>query len=123
MEMITTQLTLHNRRFFVPTSRISIPPSKLGKTRRRLARRLVGRQVCRLGAWEGGGGACMRNEPQLWALTQCIAVVANRVRMRRARHAYIGGSLTRSARAVRAQCNYLGVRPYQSPILWDTRGP
>ena len=38
----------------------------------------------------GGGGACMRNEPQLWALTQCIAVVANRVLMRRARHAYIG---------------------------------
>ena len=78
------------RLFFVPTSRILIPPSKLGKTRRRLARRLVGRQVCRLGAWGGGGGACMRNKPQLWALTQFIAVVANRVRMRRARHAYIG---------------------------------
>ena len=44
------------RLFFVPTSRILIPPSKLGKTRRRLARRLVGRQVCRLGALGGGGG-------------------------------------------------------------------
>ena len=33
----------------MPTSTMSIPPSKSGKTRRRLARRLVGRQVCRLG--------------------------------------------------------------------------
>ena len=54
--MITTQLMPHNGLFFVPTSRILIPPSKLGKTRRRLARRLVGRQVCRLGALGGGGG-------------------------------------------------------------------
>ena len=47
--MITTQLTPHNRLYFVPTSKILIAPSKLGKTRRRLARRLVGCQVCRLG--------------------------------------------------------------------------
>ena len=54
----------------MPTSKILIPPSKSGKTRCRHARRLVGRQVCRL----GGGGVCMRNEPQLWALRQFIAV-------------------------------------------------
>ena len=48
-EMITTQLTPHHRLYFVPTSKNLILPSKLGKTRRRLARRLVGRQVCRLG--------------------------------------------------------------------------
>ena len=32
--MITTQLAPHNRLYFVPTSKILIPPSKLGKTRR-----------------------------------------------------------------------------------------
>ena len=47
--MIPTQLTPHNRLYFGPTSTILIPPSKSGKTRRRLARRLGGRQVCRLG--------------------------------------------------------------------------
>ena len=53
--MITAQLTPHNRLCFVPTSKNLIPPSKSGKTSHRLARRLVGRQVCRLG---GGGGCC-----------------------------------------------------------------
>ena len=48
--MITTQLTPHTRLCFVPTSTMLIPPSESGKTRRRLARRLVGRQVCGLGA-------------------------------------------------------------------------
>ena len=47
--MITTQLTPYNGSYFVTTSKILIPPSKSGKTRRRLARRLVRRQVCRLG--------------------------------------------------------------------------
>ena len=51
--MITTQPTPHNRLYFVPTSKILIPPSKLGKTRRRLACRLAGHQACRLG---GRGG-------------------------------------------------------------------
>ena len=32
--MIATQLTLHYRPYFVPTSKLVIPPSKLGKTRR-----------------------------------------------------------------------------------------
>ena len=44
--MITTQPTPHNRLYFVRTSKILIPPSKSGKTCRRLALRLVGRQVC-----------------------------------------------------------------------------
>ena len=52
--MITTQLTPHNRPYFVPTSEILIPPSKSGKMCCRLSRRLVGCQVCRLGG--GGGG-------------------------------------------------------------------
>ena len=47
--MIPAQLIPHNRPYFVLTSKILIPPSKSGKVRRRLARRLVGRQVCRLG--------------------------------------------------------------------------
>ena len=47
--MITAQPTPHHRPYVVLTSIILIPPSKSGKTRRRLARRLVGRQVCRLG--------------------------------------------------------------------------
>ena len=52
--VIPAQLTPHKRPHFVPTSKILILPSKSGKTRRRLARRLVGRQVCRLGGagWE-----------------------------------------------------------------------
>ena len=41
--------TAYYRPYFVPTSKNLIPPSKSGKTRRRLARPLVGRQVCRLG--------------------------------------------------------------------------
>ena len=52
--MITPQPTPHHRLCFVPTSTRLIPPSKSGKARRRFARRLVGRQVCRL--W--GGGVC-----------------------------------------------------------------
>ena len=47
--MIPAQLTPHNRPYFVLTSTILIPPSKSGKTCCRLARQLVGRQVCRLG--------------------------------------------------------------------------
>ena len=50
--MTTTQLPLHNGLYFVPTSKILIPPSQSVKPRRRL----VGRQVCRLGG--GRGGAC-----------------------------------------------------------------
>ena len=49
--MIPAHPTPHNRPCFVPTSKILILPSKSGKTRHRLARRLVGRQVCRLGGW------------------------------------------------------------------------
>ena len=45
--MITTPLPPP---YFVPTSTILMPPSKSGKPHRRL----VGRQVCRLGG--GGGG-------------------------------------------------------------------
>ena len=53
--MIRAQLTPHNRLCFVPTSKNLIRPSKSVKTSHRLARRLVGRQVCRL---RGGGGGC-----------------------------------------------------------------
>ena len=35
--IITTQLTPQNRLYFVPTSKILIPPSKSGKMRCRLA--------------------------------------------------------------------------------------
>ena len=56
--MITAQLPPHNRLYFLPTSKILILPSKSGKTRRRLARRLIDRQVCRLG---GGGGVAIRH--------------------------------------------------------------
>ena len=52
---IPAQRTPHNRLYFVPTSTILILPSKSGKMHRRLARRLVGRQVYRLG-WRGLGG-------------------------------------------------------------------
>ena len=47
--MIPAQLAPHNRPYFVPTSKILIPPSKSGETRHRLAHRLDGCQVCRLG--------------------------------------------------------------------------
>ena len=47
--MIPAQPAPHDRPYFVPTSNILIPPSKSGETRRRLARPLVGRHVCRLG--------------------------------------------------------------------------
>ena len=57
--MISTQSTPHNRLYFVPTSKILIPPSKSGKPHRRLARRLVGRQVCQLKGRQGRGG-CIR---------------------------------------------------------------
>ena len=50
--MIPTQPTPHNRPYFVPTSKLLIPPSASGKMRRRL----VGRQVCQL----GGGGFVIR---------------------------------------------------------------
>ena len=53
--MITTQLTPHHRPYLVPTSEILIPPSKSGDTRRQLACRLIGHQVCRLGGGGGGG--------------------------------------------------------------------
>ena len=66
--MITRQLTPHNRIYFVPTSKILIAPSKSGKTRRRLAHRLVGRQVCRL----GGGGVVMGTQ---WTLSSTLSNV------------------------------------------------
>ena len=56
--MITTQPHPQIRLCFVPTSKILMPPSKSGKTRRQRARQLVGCQACRL----GGGGGC----------TQCV---------------------------------------------------
>ena len=72
--MITTQLTPHNTLYFVPTSEILIPPFKSGKTRRRLARRLGGRQVCRLGRGGGAHKASMlKGHPHML----CIAATAN----------------------------------------------
>ena len=56
--MIAAQPTPHDRLYFVPTSKILIPPAKLGITRCPLAHRLVGRQDCPLGR---GGGCNMRN--------------------------------------------------------------
>ena len=47
--IIPAQLTPHERPYFVPTSKILIPPSTSDKTHRRLVRRLIGRQVCQLG--------------------------------------------------------------------------
>ena len=55
--MVPAQLTPHNRPYPMPTPIILISPSKSGEARRRLARRLVGRAVCRLrGAVRGAGG-------------------------------------------------------------------
>ena len=53
--MIPARLTPHNRPYFLPASKILILPSKSGKTRSRLARRLIGRHVCQLGGGGGGG--------------------------------------------------------------------
>ena len=61
--MIPTQPTPHNRPDFVPTSKLLIPPFKSGKMRRRLARRLVGRQVCRLRGGGGGAGDLQPRRP------------------------------------------------------------
>ena len=58
--MIPAQPTPHHRPCFVPTSKNLIPPSKSGKTPSRLACRLVGRQVCRLGGRVGIGGCDLR---------------------------------------------------------------
>ena len=60
--MIPAHLTLHNRPYFVPTSKILILLSKSGKTCRRLARRLVGRQVCRLGRRVANGDQLCLND-------------------------------------------------------------
>ena len=73
---IATQLRPHNRLYFVPTSKILIPPSKSGKTRRRLSRQLVGRQVCQLGGrglrlegpCVGASEPCSGFEERAWCL-------------------------------------------------------
>ena len=60
--MIPAHLTLHNRPYFVPTSKILILLSKSGKTCHRLARGLVGRQVCRLGRQVANGDQLCLND-------------------------------------------------------------
>ena len=90
--MTPAQLTPHNRPYFVLTSKILIPPSKSGKTRRRLARRLVGRQACRLGGQVAAGvpfcarlTICVGTEGRL-ADDECLSHATAIVRTNTASH-------------------------------------